>query len=138
MKEALTMLDLSASRRKTAWFAKDQAKARQADLFIGRGSPASSTEAYRAAAGSRANIGIYRVTDVVFISAEGARRGRVPPDFAEIAKAVAAGVTFITDSPADRARSYNVGEREVAAFLTDHDYHEIAPGRWRPIVGDQP
>jgi hypothetical protein len=79
MKESLTMLDLSTSRRKTAWFVKDQVKARQANLFIGRGSPASSTEAYRAAARFRANIGIYCVTDVVFISAEGARRGGCCP-----------------------------------------------------------
>lgn len=132
------MLDLSASQRKTTWLAKDQAKARRARLFIGRGSPASSTEAYRIAAGSRANIGIYRVTDVVFISAEGARRGRIAPDFTEIGKAVTAGVTFITDSPADRARAYNVGEREIAAFLIARDYHEIAPGMWCPITGDRP
>jgi hypothetical protein len=128
------MLDLSASRRKTAWLAKDQAKARQANLFIGRGSPTSSTNAYREAVGACANIGIYRVTDVVFISAEGARAGRLRPDFAEITKAITAGVTFITDGPADRARSYNLGEREVAAFLMARDYREVAPGRWRPAT----
>jgi hypothetical protein len=53
-KETPPMLDLSASQRKTTWLAKDQAKARRARLFIGRGSPASSTEAYRVAAGSHA------------------------------------------------------------------------------------
>ena len=128
------MLDLSASRRKTTWFAKDQAKARQASAFIGRGSAASSTEAYRIAVGARANVGAYTAADVVFISAEGARAARRRPDYAEIARAIAAGVTFITDGPIDRARAYNQGEREVAAFLAAHGYREAAPGHWRPVA----
>ena len=129
------MLDLSPSHRKTNWFAKDQAKARQASKFIGRGSAASSTQAYRIAVGAHANPGSYQSTDVVFISAEGARNGRLRPDFDEIATAIAACATLITDGPADRARSYNLGEREVAAFLAAHAYREITPGRWRPITG---
>ena len=37
---------------------------------------------------------------------------------------------FITDTPADRNRPYNVGEREVEAFLTSHGYADDGQGRW--------
>lgn len=124
------MLDLSSSRKKTAWFAKDQAKARLATKFIGRGSLASSTNAYREAVAQYANTGNYGARDIVFISAEGERRDRIHPDFAEIRRAIAAHATFVTDTPEDRARSYNCGEREVADFLYANGYSETKPGWW--------
>ncbi len=110
--------------------AKDQRKANVANKFIGRGSPRSSTNAYAAAYGANANCGVYTSTDVVFISAEGARSGRLDPDFDEIKRACDADVTFITDDPANRMRSYNVGERQVAEFLTTQGYRESRPGVW--------
>lgn len=105
---------------------KDQLKADMCNKFIGVGSPSSSTEAYRKAFHKHglANCRSYEAADKVFISAEGNRRNRVPPDFAEIRKAVDAGVTFITDKEKDRTRPYNVGEREVAAYLAWHQYKE--------------
>ena len=105
---------------------KDQLKADMCNKFIGQGSPTSSTEAYRKAFHKHglANCGFYSAVDKVFISAEGNRRNRIPPDFGEIRKAVDAGVTFITDKEKDRTRSYNVGEREVAAYLAWHQYKE--------------
>lgn len=126
------MLDLSNSTRKSPYFAKDQAKARRANKFIGRGSAASSTNAYRTACGPLANCGRYSANDVVFISAEGARSTRLDPDFAELRRAVAAGASFITDGPADRERAYNCGERIVAAFLRVNSYRETSPGYWQP------
>lgn len=129
------MLDLSTSTKQTAWFAKDQAKARQASKFIGRGSLQSSTNAYRIALGTRANTGSYASSDIVFISAEGARRNRVAPNFAEIGLAITARATFVTDAPADRMRAYNCGEREVAEFLLRHHYRETRPGWWEPPLG---
>ena len=110
---------------------KDQAKSDQATKFIGRGSDRSSTAKYAKAWGDRANTGQYTADDVVFISAEGNRGGRVAPDFAEIGSAVNAGATVITDSKANRERDFNVGEREVAKFLTDSGYREVSPGRWQ-------
>lgn len=115
--------------------AKDQVKSDKATKFIGRGSTQSSTAAYAAAWGTRANSGSYTSADVVFVSAEGDRRGRVAPDFEEIQRALDAGATIITDSAGDRGRSYNRGEREVADYLASHGYVEAAPGTWtRPAA----
>lgn len=116
------------------YLAKDQRKADQATKFIGRGSGRSSTGQYAQDFGALANSGTYTSQDTVFVSAEGARTGRYDPDFKELGKAADAGVTFITDTPADRAREYNVGERQVAEFLTERGYKEVSPGRWRQAL----
>lgn len=110
--------------------AKDQRKANAANKFIGRGSPRSSTNAYAAAYGDNANCGTYTSADVVFISAEGNRSGRLDPDFDEIKRACDANARFITDDAANRARPYNVGERQVAEFLTAQGYRESRPAIW--------
>lgn len=115
------------------YFSKDLRKARAANKFIGRGSSASSTEKYRIAAAELGNCGTYTSTDVVFISAEGARGSRIGIDTAEILRAVAAGATLITDDAANRNRGYNVGEREVAALLINNNYTEVSPGVWKGI-----
>lgn len=110
--------------------AKDQVKANRANKFIGRGSLRSSTHAYAVALGSLANSGVYVHTDYVFVSAEGARSGRLTPDYAEIDRAIAAGATFVTDNKPNRERAYNVGEREVAAYLTAHGYDPLRYDEW--------
>ncbi len=110
--------------------AKDQKKADAANKFIGRGSPRSSTNAYAAAYGDNANSGTYASTDVVFISAEGNRRDRLDPDFDEIRLACDANVKFITDDPANRARPFNIGERQVSEFLISQGYWEFYPSFW--------
>lgn len=114
--------------------AKDQAKWDRANKFIGRGSPTSSTQRYASAIGPKlANTGTYASSDVVFVSAEGDRTGRVEPDPREIKKAVDAGATIVTDDKANRARAYNIGERQVAAFLSANGYvEEGATGIWKP------
>ena len=104
--------------------AKDQLKANIATKFIGRGSARSSTNSYARDFGPLANYGEYESEDVVFISAEGSRGGRFPPDLIELAKATRSGATFVTDTQANRLRAYNVGEREVAAFLRTKGYTE--------------
>ncbi|OYX46805.1 MAG: hypothetical protein B7Y97_13225, partial [Sphingomonas sp. 32-66-10] len=114
--------------------AKDQAKSDKANKFIGRGSAASSTARYAKAWGDRANTGEYTAGDVVFVSAEGARAGRVDIDVQELRRAIDAKVTFITDVAADRNRPYNVGERHVAAMLETAGYSETSPGRWEQTV----
>ena len=106
---------------------KDQLKANLANKFIGQGSSLSSTNQYRKDYGLMANTGDrmdYLPTDMVFISAEGNRRGRVGIDVNEIVKACEAEVKFITDTPYHRNRSYNIGEREVAALLEQQGYSE--------------
>jgi len=116
------MVQLTA---KTQYAAKDQKKADLANKFIGRGSIRSSTNQYGVDYGAMANCGDYVAgRDIVFISAEGNRSGRVDPDFEEISKALSAGVTVITDNPASRSRGYNIGERQVALFLLENRYVE--------------
>ncbi len=110
---------------------KDLSKARGATKFIGRGSSVSSTNRYRQAAGDLANCGRYLPGDVVFVSAEGARRQRLAIDRDELALAARAGVTFVTDPPAERNRPYNVGEREVEAFLEGLGYRDDGQGNWK-------
>lgn len=96
---------------------KDQMKADISNKFIGRGSAASSTNQYAKDYKDLANTGDYLSTDVVFISAEGNRTGRLLPDVTEIVRACEAGATLVTDNPSNRNRQYNVGERFVAELL---------------------
>ena len=96
---------------------KDQMKADISNKFIGRGSAASSTNQYAKDYGDKANTGNYVSSDVVFISAEGNRTGRLVVDFDEIRKAILAEATLVADNPANRNRAYNTGERDVANFL---------------------
>ena len=110
--------------------AKDQRKANAANKFIGRGSPRSSTNAYAIAFWDAANCGEYTSEDVVFVSAEGARSGRLDPDFDELKRACDANARFITDDTANRSRPYNIGERQVSAFLRSQGYRESRPCIW--------
>ena len=104
---------------------KDQMKADISNKFIGRGSAASSTNQYAKDYGDKANTGDYLSTDVVFISAEGDRRGRLSPDVTEIVRACEAGATLVTDNPYHRNRQYNVGERFVAELLVRQGCEEF-------------
>ena len=116
---------------------KDQLKADQATAFIGRGSADSATNSYAndaRAAGIPMNAGKYSASDVVFVSAEGVRTGRLDPDLKEIDRAISAGATIITD-PSDSVamrRRHNVGERAVKAHLEKSGYVERKPGEWGP------
>jgi len=110
--------------------AKDQRKWDRCNKMIGQGSPRSSTHRYAQALGRLANSGRYQAGDVVFISAEGARGGRLSPDWTEINRAILAGVQFVTDTQIDRLRSYNLGEREVAGYLQKQGYRDDNSGLW--------
>lgn len=112
--------------------AKDQRKADRCNKMIGRGSARSSTRLYALAYGAMANCGQYEPTDWVFVSAEGARSGRLNPDFDELQRAVDARVTFVTDDAANRQRTYNIGERQVTGFLSSRNYQEVEAGVWMP------
>ncbi len=125
-------MDLSGSKKKSWRFEKDQRKFLSCNKLIARGQPQSSTNAYAVAAGAACNVGSYDASDVVGISAEGVRKHRRPADVWEIQKAVAAAATIITDTPEDRARPYNRGERDVAEYLEFKGYAEVSPGTWNP------
>ena len=121
--------------------AKDQAKSDKANKFIGYGAKGSSTAKYREAWGERGNTRTYTGSDVVFVSVNGRRKDRVKFKLEgrqslaqqELQLALNAGATIITDNRADRTRGYNIGEREVAEFLTNNNYSENnGDGVWRP------
>ena len=117
-----------------SYTAKDQIKADRANKFIGRGSERSSTNQYRKDYRDSANCGVYEPTDIVFVSAEGNRQGRLVPDAEELKLAVRAGVTFITDGEYDRQRPYNIRERQIAFFLNKYGYREISSGVRKPVM----
>ncbi len=139
--ESLSLAELlSRSAKRSPYFAKNLAKARQATQFIGQGSPGSSTAAYARAAAPRANTGHYAAGDVVFVSAEGNRAGRFDPigqapngAYRAINCAIAARARFVIHCPYDRNRPYNIGERQVAAYLEAYGYEEAAPGHFVPV-----
>lgn len=116
----------------TKYTAKDQAKSDRANAFIGRGSDRSATAQYAIDWGDGANKGFYNPDDVVFVSVEGDRKGRISFDKAEIDLAIDAGVTFVVDKKADRERKYNVGERELYKYLLENGYKETSDGVLEP------
>ncbi len=129
-KEIKPKIDISSSTKKSPYFEKDKKKFTNANKLIARGSKDSSSEAYRIAVGDKANTGNYTSSDIVAISVEGNRTGRIKPDYKELEKAVEANVTFITDNTQDRNRSYNIGEREVGEYLESKGYSENGNGIW--------
>lgn len=102
------------------YVSKDQLKADVAHSFIGIGSKGSSTHAYSQSYGVLANKGHYINSEVVFVSVNGNRPDRVRLEsiVSELRLALASGAKLLTDTPDHRNRPYNVGEQELAAFLT--------------------
>ena len=81
----------------------------------------------------------------MFVSAEGNRRTRFNPisgaprgAYTNLELAIAASARFVIDRPADRDRSYNIGERQIAAHLVSKRYHETAPGSFEPEATEHP
>ena len=136
---ALATLLLTSSKQ-SPYLAKDLRKASIATQFIGQGSASSSTNAYAKAAHDLANTGIYSAGDTIFISAEGGRSSRFNPigtagprgAYRNIDLAVSERASFIIDRPPDRARPYNVGERQIEAYLLACRYTENQPGLFTP------
>ena len=111
---------------KSPYLTKDQAKSNQANKFIGYGVKGSSTDQYRQDWGDKANTGSYTQNDKVFVSTNGKRNNRIGLDAykSELDLAIQANATLITDNQNDRNRNYNVGERELASYLSEHGYTE--------------
>lgn len=127
---------------------KDEYKANEANKFIGRGAPGSSTDRYNRILKKYnipVNNGTYTKQDVVFVSVNGKRPGALPLDKVEVMKAIQAGATLITDGPINRpeaGRGYNIGEEALANLLKQNGYKEHverngAVSRWAKD-GEQP
>ena len=127
------------------WFEKEKVKATQANKFIGRGKKGSSTENYRIVyeKEGRANVGKYNSSDVVWISSNGQRTGRVAPTkegalvevYTDIDLAIEAGATLIMDTASHLKKTgrYNTGELALADYLSSHGYERIGEtGTWKP------
>jgi len=107
----------------TKYQLKDMQKFSNCNKLITRGALGSSSHKYRAMEDKwDINTGHYNESDIVGISVNGNRPNRVKFDEAELLLAIEEGVTFVTDTEFDRSRPYNIGEREIAEFLTKYRY----------------
>ena len=109
--------------KKTAkkWIPKEQVKTKIATQFIGAGKKGSSTDRYRGMYQEEgvANTGEYSSDDIIYVSSNGKRAGRVNPVkdgvlqgvYKNIDKAIEAGATIVMDTRAHlrKTRGYNIG-----------------------------
>lgn len=108
---------------------KDQYKANISEAFIGIGVMGSSTDLYRKAytAIGKANHRSFDEGELVFISSNGKRPGRIGISaiLPHLRALVLGSGIAITDNQVNTERSYNIGEREVARFLSDSGYYRF-------------
>lgn len=102
--------------------------------FIGLGT--GSTGLYAKALAAIANKETYTKDDIVGVSVNGKRPGRVPVRGTDVERlvraAVQAGATIIADEEENRT-GYNLGERELAELLRELGYSDTnGNGVWRP------
>lgn len=132
------------------WLSKEQFKTRQATQFIGQGTYGSSTYNYAKLYDEYdlANTGQYNSDDLIYVSSNGARGGRVAPvyeytlqgAFENIDKAIKVGASFIMDTKAhlDNTKNYNIGELALAEYLEDEGYvRDDKTGIWTPKGKDK-
>ena len=129
---------------------KEKVKTKVATQFIGEGVPGSSTDKYKNmyAEEGLANTGEYQENDIVFVSTNGKRRGRIHPikdgklqgEYKNIDKAIEAGAFIIADTRQHLidTRSYNLGEIALTRYLNAKGYERISPesGIWAPKTRD--
>ena len=125
---------------------KEQVKTKQATQFIGDGKKGSSTDNYRAMYEDEnaANTGSYTEDDVVYVSSNGRRKGRVNPVdsqgnltgvYQNVQKAMDAGATIVMDTAEhlSKTKTYNVGEMQLGGYLAANGYaREGLTGVWKP------
>lgn len=124
---------------------KELVKTKQATQFIGEGAKGSSTDRYRSLYKKHgvANTGTYSDNDVIYVSSNGKRLGRVEPVkngklqgvYQNIDKAIAVGAKVIMDTPAhlQKTANYNLGELALAEYMATHGYErEGDTGVWAP------
>jgi hypothetical protein len=124
---------------------KELVKTRQATQYIGDGGPRSSTSRYREMYDELgvANTGEYTADDVVYVSSNGHRKGRVNPvvngvlqgQYRNVDKAIKAGATIIMDTKAHlvKTQKYNIGETALARYMAANGYQRQGEsGIWKP------
>lgn len=125
--------------RKIIFRAKDRAKFSCCNKLITRGAPGTSSDYYEKFGIEglvlKINPKVFLATDIVGISANGLRRTRVEPDFELINAAMLVDAVIVLDGKENRSRPYNLGEREVAAYLRKHGYTVLADCTVRSLWG---
>lgn len=124
---------------------KELFKVERATQFIGEGVQGSSTQIYDDIYTSEnlSNTGNYTENDVIYVSSNGKRKGRVNPvhnerlqgQFQNIDIAIAAGSKFIMDTAShlQKTAAYNIGEIQLAKYLASKGYErEDSTGIWSP------
>jgi hypothetical protein len=140
---------MSPSALKAGYLEKEQYKSKRATQYIGKGAvnskdEDSSTERYRKLYDEYdlANTGDYTADDMIWVSTNGNRGGRIKSvidgelqgDYKNITAAIKAGASFIMDTAEHIASNkYNIGEVEMAAYLTKKGYvRDDKTGIWTP------
>jgi len=140
---------MSESALKAGYLKKEQYKSKRATQFIGKGAQNrkgedSSTERFRKLYDSYdiANTGDYTADDIVWVSVNGNRADRVKAvvdgklqgEYKNITLAMKVGASIIMDTAEHIASNkYNVGEVEVAAYLSKNGYQrDDSTGVWTP------
>ncbi len=140
---------MSESAREAGYLKKEEYKSKRATQFIGKGAfnkndEPSSTERYRElyAEYDLANTGDYTSDDIIWVSVNGNRAGRVKAivdgklqgEYKNIDTAMKAGASIIMDTAEHLASNkYNIGEKEVSEYLSDNGYtRDDKTGIWTP------
>ena len=127
------------------WVDKEGAKFDVATQAISDGTKDSTAGFVKDFYGDKANTGTYTKDDVVYLSTNGNRAGRVVPvkngelqgAYKNIDKAIEAGAKFVADTSKHLANTgkYNVGEVELAEYLRSKGYvreDKAGYGLWGP------
>ena len=145
----VTRKKIAAAVRKAApekYANKEVIKVNRATQFIGEGTERSNTQKYANIYDryGLANTGQYTASDVIFVSSNGRRTGRVNPvsegvlqrAYKNIDLAIEAGASFIMDTASHLEKTgkrYNIGEVQLAEYLESKGYkREGRTGIWNP------
>ena len=114
---------------------KEVGKYKMATQAIADGKTDSTAGFVKEFYGDKANTGEYTKNDVVYVSTNGNRAGRVAPvkdgklqgEYKNLDKAMSVGATIVADTKAhlDKTGKYNVGELEIAEYLSKNGYERV-------------
>jgi len=107
-----------------SYLEKDKEKFKLCTKLISRGAPGSSSALYAENPGMlhaklQVNPSTFSSGDIVGVSVNGARYGRISFDKELVKKAIDAGVLIIKDNVYNTNRQYNIGEQELEAYLLE-------------------
>ena len=125
---------------------KEQVKTKIATQFIGKGAEGSSTYNYMRMYQKEgvANTTKYTKDDIIYVSSNGKRKGRVNPVkdgvlqgvYKNIDKAIEVGAKIVMDTAAhlEATSGYNIGEVALANYMRDNGYQRVGEtGVWEKV-----